>query len=700
MKVSLAWLNRLLDRPASADEAEHALTFAGFPIESRQPLPGGDELLDVEVTSNRGDVLCHVGVAREIAAATGRALRPPAVPPADRTDGAGPCPIAIDNADHAACPLFTATVITGLRPGPSPQWLREALEAIGQRSINSIVDVTNFALHELGQPSHVFDLATLRGRTLVVRSAAKGERLALLDGSTRDLAAGEWVIADERGPISLAGVMGGAETAVSDRTTSVVLEVATWRPAMVRGAARRLQIRTDSSHRYERWVPPATIEHARRRLVGLLAEVAGGRVQDGVARVGAPPEPARSITLRTARLRAVLGAPVDDAAAERALTAQGVAVTARPSPAGAVLECAPPSHRPDLRIEEDLIEEVARTVGYDHIPVLERLPVRIGPAQAAERAERRLAEVLAGLGFFEALTFSFTTPKRAAPWLAPGLETISLPDERRGAEPSLRPSVLPGLLACRKANQDARIRHDGGVRLFELAATYAQQAGTATTAERRTLALLLDVAPTGGKEIDRRQHAARLVRGAVEAAVEAMAGPGAALTVEPCPPPQPAWDAGACAAVSLNGRRLGTLGFLAPETLRAYDLAQGAAAAELDLGELIALYPPRAMAHELPRFPPVEKDVTIVVDESTPWSGVSGLVRQHRASLGPLESCVFVGVYRDPARAGRKNVTFRLTFRDPSRTLTNEEIDQAVAAFKRTAVPAVGTPVEDLAPAR
>ncbi|MBL8991498.1 MAG: phenylalanine--tRNA ligase subunit beta [Phycisphaerae bacterium] len=697
MKASLAWLNRLLDRPASADEAEHALTFAGFPIESRQPLPGGDELLDVEVTSNRGDVLCHLGVAREIAAATGRTLRPPAVPPAA---DAGPCPIAVDNADHGACPLFTATVVTDLRPGPSPQWLREALEAIGQRSINCIVDVTNFVLHELGQPSHVFDLASLRGGTLTVRSAAKGERLALLDGSTRDLAPGEWVIADGRGPVSLAGIMGGAETAVNDRTTAVVLEVATWRPAMVRAAARRLQIRTDSSHRYERWVPPATVEHARRRLVGLLAEVAGGRVQGGVARVGAPPEPARSITLRAARLRAVLGAPVDDAAAERALAAQGVAVTARPSPAGAVLECAPPAHRPDLRIEEDLIEEVARTVGYDRIPVLERLPVRVGPAQPAERAERRLAEVLAGLGFFEALTFSFTSPKKAAPWLAAGVETISLPDERRGAEPSLRPSVLTGLLACRKANQDARTRHDGGVRLFELAATYAQQSGSGATVERRSLALLLDVAATGGKEIDRRQHAVRVARGAVEAAVEAMAGPGAALAIEPCPPPQPAWDPAACAAVSLNGRRLGTLGLIAQDVLRSHDLAQGAAAAELDLGELIALYPPRAMAHELPRFPPVEKDLTIVVDESTPWSGVERLVREHRAALGPLESCAFVGVYRDPARAGAKNVTFRLTFRDPARTLTNEEIDQAVAAFKRSAVPSIGRPLEELAPAR
>lgn len=705
MLTSLAWLNRLIDRPITADEAEHALTFAGFPIESRKEAPGGDTILDVEVTSNRGDVLCHLGVAREVCAATGRALRPPAVADPSTLEGSGPCPVEIVNEDHAACPLFTATVVRGVKVGPSPDWLRNSLDAIGQRSINNVVDASNYVLHEIGQPSHAFDLARLSGKRLSVRSAADGEHVQLLDGGRRPLKKGDWVIADHEGAASLAGIMGGATSAVTDATTDLLIEVATWRPVMIRLTARRLMLRTDASHRYERWVPPATIEQARRRLVSLILELSGGRVDGGAARVGAPVESPRPITARAHRIRAVLGiagagdAAFDDAALERALKAQGIAITSRPSPVGAVFDATPPAHRPDIRIEEDIIEEAARTIGYGHIPVLDRMGVRVEAPQAAEVAERRLADTLTGLGFFETLTFSFTSPKLAAHWLVDGVEAVSLPDERRGSEPTLRPSLLTGLLTCRHANQNARVRQDGGVRLFEIAAVYGQSPGTRQSIERRHVALVLDVPATGGKEHERKQAAVRLARGAVEAMVTALGGPGAAvqLGVQPSRPPQAGWDPDACAAVSIRGTPVGVLGLISRDTQRAHDLASPVAAAEINLDALLALYPPAATARELPRFPPVEKDITVVVDEHVAWSAVAGVIDAARPSLPALESSAFVGVFRDPSRAGSKNVTFRLTFRDPARTLTNEEVDAAVERFKHDAIPQVGRPLEAVA---
>jgi len=306
MKISVAWLNEYLEPgDITAQDAERVLTFAGFPIESAHATPDGDTCMDVEVTSNRGDVLSHIGVAREIAAATGRRLRAPAANRAfnwfGEADLAAPgggtggtdvgSLIAIDNRAGDKCPLFTARVVRGVKVGPSPKWLVRALESVGQRSINNVVDLTNFISLEYGQPTHVFDLATLAvgadGKVrLGVGPAAKGEKLALLDGRTVTLIGDEIVVADgvDGGgrAISLAGIMGGSETGVTERTTDVVIEAATWDPVSVRTIARRLGIRTDASYRYERIVDARTIETPARRLAAMIVKLAGGKLLPGV----------------------------------------------------------------------------------------------------------------------------------------------------------------------------------------------------------------------------------------------------------------------------------------------------------------------------------------------------------------------------------------------------------------------------------
>ena len=246
MHVSVAWLNRLLDRPVTPDEAEHVLTHVGFPIETRESVGSGDAMLDVEVTSNRGDVLSHLGCAREIAAATGRKVVMPRVelPGGGATSGGEPVSKALrlENLTPEVCPRFTARVIRGVRVGPSPAWMVEALESVGQRSINNIVDVTNYVNFEYGQPSHVFDLKKLAGGALVVRFASEGEKLRTLDGKARTLKATDLVVADAQRAQSLAGVIGGADSEVGDSTTDVVLEAATWDPVTIRTAARVISI--------------------------------------------------------------------------------------------------------------------------------------------------------------------------------------------------------------------------------------------------------------------------------------------------------------------------------------------------------------------------------------------------------------------------------------------------------------------------
>lgn len=703
MKISLAWVNSMLEPgDVSAAEAERLLTFVGFPIESAEEVESGgvkDVRLDVEVTSNRGDCLSHAGVAREIAAASGRRLR---VPEAVLPTGAGAGiagAVRLENRVAGAmgvggCPLFTLRLIRGVKVGPSPAWLARRLEAVGQRSINNVVDATNYVLFELGSPSHVFDLAKIRGGSVVVRGAEKGERLSLLDGKTVELRAGELVVADGSGASSLAGIMGGAESSVSGATTDVLLEVATWSPGPVRACARRLNLRTDASHRFERRVDARTVEAASRRVAQLIIETAGGTLAEGVLSAGAALPAAAEIGFRPARCRVVLGADFDDARMRTALAAQGVEV----SPTGATVRgqpawrCVAPGWRPDLLREEDLIEEVARTIGLDQIPVQEKVAVRATGPQGSELAVREMSRVLTGLGFYETVTFSFVRAKEAKPFTPPGVATLSVSDDRRGDEGTLRPSVVQSLIACRRANQHAKSAAAGSVRLFEIASVYGESA-PGQHVETRNLGLLIDL-PTGeaggggaggGGAFERRQRGLRLVRGVIEEIVTALRGAEAAarLVFEPGNAggakglPWAALDASAGARVSLDGAPLGLMGLLTPAALSAAELEHAVGVAELGLTALVEGYPPRALVAALPAFPAVERDLSLVVDEAVTWGRVEGAIKGGRPRW--MEALGFVYTYRGkPLEAGKKSVTLRMTFREGTRTLRDEEVNAEV----------------------
>ncbi|MFG0286154.1 MAG: phenylalanine--tRNA ligase subunit beta [Phycisphaerales bacterium JB039] len=679
MDISLKWLNQLLDRPVTADEADAALTAAGFPIESRTERPGGDIMLDVEVTSNRGDCLSHLGCAREVAAVTGRRLKVRDLPEPPRSKERASGIFTLENRIPQDCPTFTVHIIRGARVGQSPAWLCELLEAVDQRPISNAVDVTNWLTLEIGNPAHVFDLKKLAGSKLIVRHADGGEKLNTLDDKQRTLAAGEMVIYDGQRPQSLAGVIGGADSEVDESTTDIVLEVATWNPAMVRSAARRLNIRTDASHRFERIVHPATCLPAARLAAAMLCELTGGTLLEGEIVAGAPiPEPA-PIRLRPARARAMIGVDIPATEMNELLESHEIAVRAE----GEDLLCTPPAHRPDLVREIDLIEEVARTKGFDAIPVHDRMLVRIGHPQESERAAREMARVLTGLGFHETVTFSFVTPEQAQMFMPPGLEAVGVDDERRGGEPTLRPSAIASLLRCRKANLDAQSEQPGGLRLYEIAAAYAQVAGREETVEHRNLSLLMDVpgvAPGKQAKQEQLQQAVRLLRGSIEALATALAGPAAAVEVTPCAPSSPAWADGAHGQVTLDGRHIGVLGVIGPQALRLFDLDIPVVCADLSVEALCAAFPPKALAHALPAFPGIERDLSLIVDEQMAWADVASAVRD--TPLEQLEDFEFVGTYRGAqVGARRKSVTLRLRFRDPARTLRHEEVDPQIEAL-------------------
>lgn len=658
MKISLAWLNTYLDKPVTADEAERLLTAVGFPLDGVEA-HGADHVLDVEVTSNRSDCLSHVGVAREIAAASGRQLRYPSTEPLPATGSPIGRVAHVDNQVPSLCPLYTAHGIMGVKVGPSPEWLVQRLEAVGLRPVNNVVDVTNFVLHELGQPLHAFDLAKLDGQRIVVRRAGDGESFAAIDGSKQKLKPDMLVIADASRPQAVAGVMGGSESEVTARTTDILLESARFAPLSIRSTSRALKLASDSSYRFERGVDPHGVVRAAQRAVRLICEIAGGTACQGVLTEGQAGTAALAVELRVARCGALLGY---DVAVERMLGHLS-ALGLNPWQQGEKIVCTIPSYRMDLRREVDLIEEIARLEGYEKIPVEPKMKIEIRPPQPRVLARRELARVLTGHGYFETINFSFMSPKLAQPFLA-GCDLLKVDEEKKKNEPALRPSLLPSLLACRKSNQDAG---NHGASLFEVGQAFVSQAGAYR--EARRVAWLADA--------NDATQALRKLRGTLEELLCTIGRQGTYKIVPAAQPPPWADVAAEVVEAQDPSRKLGVYGTASATTLKLFDLQTPVVLAELDYESLISHYPRQPRSDTLARFPAIERDLSLIVDESVRWEALESIVAQMAPRL--MERLDFVTTYRGkPVPPGRKSVTLRMTFRDPQRTLLHDEVSRQV----------------------
>ncbi|MCH2160498.1 MAG: phenylalanine--tRNA ligase subunit beta [Phycisphaerales bacterium] len=681
MRTSITWINDYLDPPA--DEAEQAafLTAAGFPDEGADAAENGERWQEVEMTSNRGDCLCHLGLAREIAVISGRKVREPAF----SLEASGPRvedAISVRNTETMACPIYTARVIRGVTVKESPDWLKKRIEAIGLVPRNNLVDATNFVLFEYGQPTHIFDLAKIEGQEIQIRWAKAGERMQPIgeDESELKLTESDLVIADASRPVALAGVKGGAETAVTGETTDVLLEAASFDPVVVRNASRRHQVASDSSYRFERGVHPADVAHPANRLAALVLELAGGELAEGACVDGQPIPPTRTVNIRPDRCRAVLGLDLPDQRIAELL--KGLDLD--PTPNGDRMTCTIPPRRIDLEREIDLIEEVARTNGLDALPVEDVVRIRPVPPQPVESALRAIRTGLVGMGFVETTTHTLVGAEAARPFLEAGRGTLDVDDDRAGAEPTLRPSVIPSLLRVARHNHDAGTQE---VRLFETAAIFdTDESGHR---ERQVLAMVAD-APL---DDDDPQVAYGVVRAAVERAIE-IAG-GSKVQIESVDPTAIAPRG----IVSIEGRPVGEVGILNAPVLKQFGLDRPIGCAELELApdgiaDLLAVWPPESHARALPAFPSIDRDLSVVLPEDTRWSAIESAVTS--ASPAMLEALEFRTVYRGKQLApGRKSLTFRLRFRADDRTLRHEEVDPQVAAVRSALEQDLGGEVRD-----
>jgi phenylalanyl-tRNA synthetase beta chain len=630
-----------------------------------------DVLFEVNVTPNRPDALSHLGIAREVAALLGAPLKRPGAAPAE----AGPPAAELVKVRIEApekCPRYAARVIEGVTIGPSPAWLARRLESCGVRSISNVVDATNLVLLELGHPLHAFDLAKVAGAEIVVRTARPGETMTTLDGKARTLDPDDLVIADRDRASALAGVMGGGDSEISDGTTRVLLESAWFQPSTVRRTAKRHGLHTEASHRFERGTDPGAVLAAVDRCAALIAELAGGTVRPGVVDVHPRPQPDRQVRLRWSRPGQLLGLEVPKAEVRRILGGLGFAeVTADGE--GATWRV--PSWRVDVSIEEDLVEELTRTLGFDVIPeTLPRLALDSPGLPPRLEAEARARAALEAGGFREVVSFSFVAPQDLEAF-QPGVKPVALQNPISADLAVMRTSVVPSLLRVAAHNRRQGL---DSARLYEVASTFAPRATAdrdPPALERPVLALVL---------AGRRSPLSWAAPGDpadfydLEAAVEGLLRAlGVAGAFEPAGRTV-GWLHPRSAALvrAPGGALLGALGELHPRVAAAFELPRGVLAAELDLAALLGAARLVPAYRPIPRLPAVLRDLAVVVAEGVAAARVSALVREE-----PLvEEVTLFDVYRGaPLPAGKKNLALAIRYRAADRTLTDAEADAAHA---------------------
>jgi phenylalanyl-tRNA synthetase beta chain len=670
MIVSWNWLRDYLPVEMPPEEVEQRLAMAG--LNHEESWPAGDDLaIDFEVTSNRPDCLGHLGIAREIAVVFDKPLTVPDPRPKEgKTNVNELTKVAIECPD--LCYRYTARVIRGVKVGPTPDWMARRLRTIydprpSQRekkkpwkSINNVADITNYVLMECGQPLHAFDLKYLRGRQIIVRRARPGERFAAINHETYELHPDTCVIADAERAVALGGVMGGADTEVSQSTTELLIESAQFAPLSIRNTARTLRLFSDSSYRFERGVDPEGVDWASRRCCELVLDLCGGELAEGVIDVGRQNPPRPPITLRLSQVERVLGIEIDRDVVGRILTALGCATRVH----GGSVEVGPPSWRRDLTREIDLVEEAARIHGYDKIPEDVSVPMAASHKSDADRVLQKIRRVLTAGGFDEALTASMVSESWTAalsPWTEAAPIVANTP-MLKGAD-RLRTSLVPSLLDVRRINESLS---NPDADLFETAKVYLPRPGRLPD-EPWLIGMV-----SGG---DFHQ-----VKGVIESLVAEL-NPEAQLEIA-------AWrhplleEARSC-ELRLDGRRLGYAAEVNGAGVKEFGLRDSATVAELQLAEL------HRIARLVPKYrplstqQPITRDLNFIVAEEVRWSDLAATVR--RASGPDLERIEFREEFRDPKKdgPGRKRLFFSYTIRPAEKTLTSDEaesIQQAIIA--------------------
>jgi phenylalanyl-tRNA synthetase beta chain len=640
----------------------------GDPLTSVIP---NQAIMEAEITSNRPDCMGHLGVARELAAGLDRPMKRDFMPAFTGTaspPGRELVKVTIDDPD--LCSRYIGGVIKKVRVGPSPSWLQRRLRACGVRPINNIVDITNYVLLEYAQPLHAFDFAKLAASEIQVRRARQHEKLLCLDGIQRELSTDMLVIADAQRPVAIAGVIGGEETAVTDATTDVMLEAATFNGPSVRQTSRTIGLRTEASARFERRLPPELALAGARRAASLIAELAGGQVHKEWADVYPRPQEPVRVNLRPALVDDVLGAHVPLEEAEAILKRLSFHVKVLGDGEWDVL---PPVFRLDVTIPEDLVEEIGRVYGYDRIPPT--LPGRRRDTwnPSVPSLDRRLdaaRQVLAGAGFTETWNPALVSGHRLES-LRVSAQALRVSNALSDDMDTLRTSLLPSLVDVVALNRD---RGRSGIRVYEIGAAFLARVGEKNSQPNEPLRLA--AITSAGMTAESGRQTFYELKSVLDACLASLAAP-------PCMYQRASaelFHPGRCAAVVTDGRQLGYLGELHPSVGAGAKVDGRLVAFEIDVEPVLAASRiPRAQP--LPRFPGVERDLAVVTEEHVAAGAILAAIKESGGDL--LETArAFDEYHGAQVQEGHKSIAFTLTFRSPERTLTDAEVDEVMSEIR------------------
>ncbi len=678
MNISYNWLKDMIDIDLSPSELGQKLTNVGLAVEGVHA-HGDDFVLDVDLTSNRPDCLSHLGVAREIGVIT-RSNLTAETQRCGESEAEIPLPtvlagnfVRIEDAD--LCHRFTARFIKNVKIGPSPQWLVDRLETIGERSINNVADITNYVMHDLGQPMHSFDLDKLAEKRIVVRRARAGETITTLDEVERKLDGTMLAICDAEKPVAVAGIMGGLDSSITETTVNVLLEVAYFKRENIRATSRQLNLNTEASYRFERGVDIENLIRASDRASKLICELAGGEAGD---LIDVYPTVFIANLIESADIsasvRRLTGLDVATDECIRILNSLGI--EAKNISAISNLESRTfisPSWRHDIAIEEDLVEEIARNAGYENIA--NELPPAYGAGeyQTTESRKKVLRQTLVDMGFDEAISYSFIDTKHDEVYkTVPGVSNtnfVTLQDSVIDGAVRMRPTILPGLFAAVRLNFNHQRRD---LKLFELGKVFS---ASVAASEPPTEQELLSLVVTGGEFQQNRAMPVRDLdfydaKGAVEAALDAVGVANVAFSAADVKHLRQ----GQAASIFVSGKAVGYVGRLADDIVADYKFRQPVYAAEVNLKSVFSGTLSAPVYRPLPRYPGVVRDVSLLTRRDVTFASIRDATFANASDI--CRSLEFVDVYEGKGMPeNERSITIRIEYRSDERTLTESEVD-------------------------
>ncbi len=650
----------------------------GSPLSSALNL--SDPVIEFDLTPNRPDCLNIIGVAREVAAITGNALRLPDIKLSEGSVSIDDlCSVTIRAPYH--CPRYAARIVSELQVQPSPFWLQDRLNSVGLRAINNVVDVTNFVLMEMGQPLHAFDFDRLSEGRIVVDTAGKDQVFTTLDGIERKLPDEALMICDGRGPVALAGIMGGLESEIEDDTRNVLIESAYFRPTSIRRTAKRLGLSTESSYRFERGIDPQGVIRAADRAAQLICDLAGGQTARGVVDNYPREIPDTEIELSIEAANRLLGTQFQQETISDYLNR--VELNSVPIDKDR-LKVTPPSFRVDLERPQDLMEEVARLSGYNNIATTHPANQMVGGKQNRNlQIRRRVKQILSGCGFSEIITYSFIGSDACDKLLLADSDDrrqmVSILNPLTEAQDVMRTSLLPGLFGAMLQNTT---QQNPNLRLYEVGKTFFHYTQQALPTEREMVSALW----TGCRQ-ERTWYTKEEkvdfydIKGIVEALAGALNIGKLRFTV-PAGPRYPYYQAGAVAEVSAQEKALGVVGRVAPKVLKHFELRQDTFCFELDFEALTGLVALRSRARPISRFPSTTRDIALIIDDQIQVQAVLDLIESQDLDL--IENVRIFDVYKGaPVPDDKKSIALRLTYCSHERSLTDEEVNKVHETITR-----------------